>query len=178
MSTHRGQPRGRHQARRSRSSASRFVDGGEAAVAASTDPMIVAAHAGRIRSRANTSAGMHEDVQRVNAGRRETGQGALPGLREGRLSRRDLYLRLSYGTVKGYPIQRDHRSAIHHVLRTLRSRRGLRKQASVQSHSQGSGRTADKLDLATPLDFVIHGRHHRRKLGFAGGQPRRRTRRP
>jgi hypothetical protein len=133
-----------------------LMDGGEAAVAASTDPMIVAARR------------VDPIVRETNRRMRDTMTSVLAPAGE-KLGKarflvygKDAYpdatftLRLSYGTVDGYP----YNGTIAPPFTTFY---GLYDRAASFSNKppfnltekEAAGR--DKLDLATPLDFVTTG---------------------
>jgi len=133
-----------------------LLDGGEAAVAASTDPMIVAARrADPILREAQRR--MHDTVTSVL-----TPAGEKLGKARFLIYGKDAYpdatftLRLSYGTVEGYP----YNGTIAPPFTTFY---GLYDRAASFSNKppfdltpkEVAGR--DKLDLSTPLDFVCTG---------------------
>ena len=62
-------------------------------------------------------------------------------------------LRLSYGQVKGYPMNGTKAPVQNHLLRSVRPRHQLRLQGPFYLPSRYK-EDRDKLDLATPLDFV------------------------
>ncbi len=98
-----------------------LMEGGETAIAASTDPMIVAARRVDPIVR-ETNRRMRDTISSV-----VTPAGEKLGKARFLVYGKDAYpdatftLRLSYGTVKGYPVQRHDCTAIHNVLRPLRS---------------------------------------------------------
>ena len=133
-----------------------LLDGGEAAVAASTDPMIVAARrADPILREAQRR--IHDTVTSVL-----TPAGEKLGQARFLIYGKDAYpdatftLRLSYGTVEGYP----YNGTIAPPFTTFY---GLYDRAASFSNKPPFDLTAkeaagrDKLDLATPLDFVATG---------------------
>jgi hypothetical protein len=133
-----------------------LLDGGEAAVAASTDPMIVAARrADPILREAQRR--MHDTVTSVL-----TPAGEKLGKARFLVYGKDAYpdatftLRLSYGTVEGYP----YNGTIAPPFTTFY---GLYDRAASFSNKPPFDLTAkeaaarDKLDLSTPLDFVATG---------------------
>jgi hypothetical protein len=133
-----------------------LVDGGEAAVAASTDPMIVAARRVDPIVR-ETNRRMRDTVASVL-----TPAGEKLGKARFLVYGKDAYpdatftLRLSYGTVDGYP----YNGTIAPPFTTFY---GLYDRAASFSNKppfdltpkEAAGR--DKLDLSTPLDFVNTG---------------------
>jgi hypothetical protein len=133
-----------------------LLDGGEAAVAASTDPMIVAARRVDPIVR-ETTRRMRDTVSSVL-----TPAGEKLGKARFLVYGKDAYpdatftLRLSYGTVVGYP----YNGTIAPPFTTFY---GLYDRAASFSNKppfdltpkEATGR--DKLDLSTPLDFVATG---------------------
>ena len=133
-----------------------LIDGGEAAVAASTDPMIVAARRVDPIVRENTRR-MRDTITSVL-----TPAGEKLGKARFLVYGKDAYpdatftLRLSYGTVDGYP----YNGTIAPPFTTFY---GLYDRAASFSNKppfdltpkEAAGR--DKLDLSTPLDFVSTG---------------------
>jgi hypothetical protein len=133
-----------------------LLDGGEAAVAASTDPMIVAARRVDPISRETTRR------IRDTFGSVLTKEGEKLGKARFLVYGKDAYpdatftLRLSYGTVKGYPSNGT-------IAPPFTTFYGLYDRAASFSNEspfnltpkEAAGR--DKLDLATPLDFVSTG---------------------
>jgi hypothetical protein len=133
-----------------------LIDGGEAAVAASTDPMIVAARRVDPIVRA-TNKRMRDEFGSVL-----TKEGEKLGKARFLVYGKDAYpdatftLRLSYGTVTGYP----YNGTIAPPFTTFY---GLYDRAASFSNQPPFDLTAkevaarDKLDLATPFDFVATG---------------------
>ncbi|MGP8174367.1 MAG: S46 family peptidase [Terracidiphilus sp.] len=133
-----------------------LLDGGEAAVAASTDPMIVAAR--------RVDPIVRETTRRIRDtfGSVLTKEGEKLGKARFLVYGKDAYpdatftLRLSYGTVDGYP----YNGTIAPPFTTFY---GLYDRAASFSNKppfdltpkEAAGR--DKLDLSTPLDFVATG---------------------
>jgi hypothetical protein len=133
-----------------------LLDGGEAAVAASADPMIVSARrADPILREAQRR--IHDTVTSVL-----TPAGEKLGQARFLIYGKDAYpdatftLRLSYGTVEGYP----YNGTIAPPFTTFY---GLYDRAASFSNKPPFDLTAkeaagrDKLDLSTPLDFVATG---------------------
>jgi hypothetical protein len=133
-----------------------LLDGGEAAVAASTDPMIVVARRVDPISRA-TYLRLRDTISSVL-----TPAGEKLGKARFLVYGKDAYpdatftLRLSYGTVDGYP----YNGTIAPPFTTFW---GLYDRAASFSNKPPFDLTAkqvagrDKLDLSTPLDFVSTG---------------------
>jgi hypothetical protein len=133
-----------------------LIDGGEAAVAASTDPMIVAARRVDPIVRENTRR------MRDTYGSVLTKEGEKLGKARFLVYGKNAYpdatftLRLSYGTVIGYP----YNGTIAPPFTTFY---GLYDRAASFSNKPPFDLTPkeaaarDKLDLATPLDFVSSG---------------------
>jgi hypothetical protein len=133
-----------------------LIDGGEAAVAASTDPMIVAARridpivrATNLRMRDTFGSVLTKEGEKLGKARFLVyGKDAYPDA--------TFTLRLSYGTVDGY----SYNGTIAPPFTTFY---GLYDRAASFSNKppfdltpkQVAGR--DKLDLSTPLDFVATG---------------------
>ncbi len=133
-----------------------LLDGGEAAVAASTDPMIVAARRTDPLAR-EYRRWEHDEIESVL-----TTAGEKLGKARFLVYGKDVYpdatftLRLSYGTLKGYP----YNGTIAPPFTTFY---GLYDRAASFSNQPPFNLTPkeaaglDKLDLATPLDFVSTG---------------------
>ena len=133
-----------------------LLDGGEAAVAASTDPMIVAARRVDPIVR-ETTRRMRDTISSVL-----TPAGEKLGKARFLVYGKDAYpdatftLRMSYGTVDGYP----YNGTIAPPFTTFY---GLYDRAASFSNKPPFDLTAkeaagrDKLDLSTPLDFVATG---------------------
>jgi hypothetical protein len=133
-----------------------LLDGGEAAVAASTDPMIVAARRADPILR-ETDRRIHDTVISVL-----TPAGEKLGKARFLVYGKDAYpdatftLRLSYGTVAGYPYNGT-------VAPPFTTFYGLYDRAASFSNKPPFDLTAkedagrDKLNLATPFDFVATG---------------------
>jgi hypothetical protein len=118
-----------------------LLDGGEAAVAASTDPMIVAARRADPMWRANYRT-CATSVGSVFDRRRKLGKARFAGLWQGRVSRRHIHAAPELRHGRRLSLQRNHRAAVHHVLRALRSRGQLQQQAAVRPDAQRSRRRA------------------------------------
>jgi len=133
-----------------------LMEGGEAAVEASTDPMIVAARRVDPIVRATTKR-MRDEFGSVL-----TKEGEKLGKARFLVYGKDAYpdatftLRLSYGTVKGYPYNGT-------VAPPFTTFYGLYDRAASFSNQPPFDLTSkeaaalDKLDLATPFDFVSTG---------------------
>jgi hypothetical protein len=133
-----------------------LIDGGEAAVAASTDPMIVAAR------RADPIVRETNRRIRDEFGSVLTKEGEKLGKARFLVYGKDVYpdatftLRLSYGTVDGYP----YNGTIAPPFTTFY---GLYDRAASFSNKEPFNLTPkeqaglSKLDLSTPLDFVCTG---------------------
>ena len=133
-----------------------LMDGGEAAVEASTDPMIVAARRVDPIVRATTKR-MRDEFGSVL-----TKEGEKLGKARFLVYGKDAYpdatftLRLSYGPVKGYPYNGT-------VAPPFTTFYGLYDRAASFSNQPPFDLTSkeaaalDKLDLATPFDFVSTG---------------------
>ena len=133
-----------------------LLDGGEAAVAASTDPMIAAARRTDALAR-EYRRWEHDEIDGVLAQ-----EGEKVGKARFLVYGKDAYpdatftLRLSYGTVTGYPYNGT-------VAPPFTTFYGLYDRAASFSNQspfdltpkEAAGR--DKLDLSTPLDFVSTG---------------------
>jgi hypothetical protein len=130
-----------------------LIDGGEAAVAASTDPMIVAARrvdpvwrASYVKYRDNIASVFDAAGEKLGKARFAIyGKNAYPDA--------TFTLRLSYGTVDGYPYNGT-------TAPPFTTFYGLYdRAASFSNHAPWNltpkeAAARDKLDLATPLDFV------------------------
>ena len=86
-------------------------------------------------------------------------------------------LRLSYGTVKGYPMNGTLAPRRTTLFGLYDRASGLLRQAAVQSAPplRRAPESPRSLDAG---QFRVHRRHHRRQLRIAGRQPRGRTGRP
>ncbi len=133
-----------------------LLDGGEAAVAASTDPMIAAARRTDPLAR-DYRRWQHDEIESAL-----TPAGEKLGKARFAVYGKDAYpdatftLRLSYGTVDGYP----YNGTIAPPFTTFYGLYDRSASFSNQSPfdltpKEAAGR--DKLDLATPLDFVSTG---------------------
>ena len=133
-----------------------LIDGGEAAVAASTDPMIVAAR--RVDPIARETTRRLRDTISSVLTRANENLGKARFLVYGKDAYPDatFTLRLSYGTVEGYP----YNGTIAPPFTTFY---GLYDRALGFSNKPPFDLTPteaanrDKLDLSTPLDFVCTG---------------------
>ena len=154
-----------------------LVDGGAAAVAASTDPMIVVAR------QIDPLESRHPQVLR-GRGRRPRSRASSEKIAQARWK------------VYGKTVSPDATFTLRLVLRNREglSRggdRGRRPAPPSTASSTARSRTAGKapwdlpprwldkrqgLDLATPLELRFHERHHRGQLGQSGGEPGGRAR--
>jgi len=133
-----------------------LLDGGEAAVAASTDPMIVAARRVDPIVRETTRRLRESLVSVLTPAGEKLGKARFLVYGKNAYPDATFTLRLSYGTVDGYPYNGT-------VAPPLTTFYGLYDRAASFSNrppfdltpKQATGR--DKLDLATPLDFVTTG---------------------
>jgi hypothetical protein len=130
-----------------------LLDGGEAAVAASNDPMIEAARRADPVWRANYVY-MRDNVSSVfNAAGEKLGKARFAVYGKNAYPDATFTLRLSYGTVDGYP----YNGTIAPPFTTFY---GLYDRAASFSNKAPWNLTPkeaaarDKLDLATPMDFV------------------------
>ncbi len=152
-----------------------LVEGGEAAVAASTDPMIVLARKLDPMRREFIQLAGRQRPERRAAGRRADRQGALRGLRqERRIPDATFTLRLSYGTVKGYPMNGTAAppKTTFYGLYDRAASFGYKEPFNLHLAFRRRPGQARPLDAAR---LRHHQRHHRRQLGFAGDQPERRA---
>jgi hypothetical protein len=133
-----------------------LVAGGEAAVAASTDPMIVLARKIDPISRGMTKW-MQDNVDSVEQPAGEK-LGKARFLVYGKSAYPDatFTLRLSYGAVKGYPMNgtvAPYKTTFYGLYDRANSFDFAGAFALTKRYTEGR----DKLDLATPLDFVSTG---------------------
>ena len=148
-----------------------LLDGGEAAVAASTDPMIMAARRVDPVWRASYVKYRDNVVSVFDAAGEKLGNGALCCLRQERVSRRDVHASPELRHGRRLSLQRNHRAAVHDVLWTLRSGGEFQRQVAVGSDSERSGGSR-QTGPGNSVGFCVHGRYHRRQFGLAGGEPR------
>ena len=131
-----------------------LVDGGEAAVAASTDPMIVLAR--RLDPMRRELIKWTEDnVESVEqrAGE-QLGKARFAVYGKTTYPDATFTLRLSYGTGEGLSHERHQGAVQDHVLRPVRPRRTASISQPPFDLPARYVEGRDKLDLATPLDFV------------------------
>jgi hypothetical protein len=130
-----------------------LLDGGEAAVAASTDPMIMAARrvdpiwrASYVKNRDNIESVFDAAGEKLgNARFAVYGKNAYPDA--------TFTLRLSYGTVDGFPYNGTTAPPFT-TFYGLYDRAASFSDKSPWDLTPKEEATRDKLDLATPLDFV------------------------
>ena len=154
----------------------KLVDGGEAAVAASTDPMIVLARK-LDPMRRELIKWTEDNVESVlqRAGE-QLGKARFAAFGKTTYPDATFTLRLSYGKVQGYPMN----GTIAPPKTTLYGLYDRAASFDLQAPFDLPQRYLDgreKLDLTTPLEFRHDERHYRRQLGFAGDQSQRRDRR-
>ena len=150
---------------------------GPAGVAASTDPLVVLARTADPFARKNQKM-LDDQVASV-----ETEAGEKIGRARFAVYGHSTYpdatftLRLSYGQVKGYPMNGT-------IAPPKTTMFGLYDRANAFDNKppfQLPRRYVERraaLDLSTPMNFVTDQRHHRRQFGIAGRQSQRRDRRP
>ncbi len=110
----------------------KLMEGGEAAVAASTDPMIVLARK-LDPMRREFIKWMQDNVQSVEQRAGEKlGKARFAVYGKTTYPDATFTLRLSYGTGERLPDERHHGAAEDDILRTVRPRRQLRFQSAVQ----------------------------------------------
>jgi hypothetical protein len=131
----------------------KLVEGGEAAVAASDDPMIVLARKLDPLRREFTKW-MEDNVQSVEqrAGE-QLGKARFAAYGKGAYPDATFTLRLSYGQVKGYPMngtQAPSKTTFYGLYDRAQSFDFRGPWYMPSRYKEGR----DKLDLATPLDFV------------------------
>ena len=165
-----------HEAPGRRRCARRSSTAGRGAVAASTDPMIVLAR--QIDPMAREVRKFLEDEVEAPITRATEKIAEARWKVYGRTVPPDatFTLRLSYGTVKGFPAEGTIGRALHDLLRPLRP---LARPRRARPPGTCPPRWLEKkgaLDLAVPLNFVSTERHHRRQLGQPGRGPRGRVR--
>ena len=130
-----------------------LIDGGEAAVAASTDPMIVAARrvdpvwrASYVKYRDNIASVFDAAGQKLGMARFAVyGKNAYPDA--------TFTLRLSYGMVDGYPYNGT-KAPPFTTFYGLYDRAASFSNQAPWDLTPKEAMARDKLDLATPLDFV------------------------
>ncbi len=151
-----------------------LLDGGEAAVAASTDPMIVAARRVDPVWRASYKYYRENVTSVFEAAGEKLGKARFAAYGKNAYPDATFTLRLSYGTVDGYP----YNGTIAPPFTTFY---GLYDRAASFSNQSAVGSDAERgrgPRQTRPGDadrFRLHGRHHRRQLRLAGGEPRGRT---
>jgi hypothetical protein len=131
----------------------KLVEGGEAAVAASDDPMIVLARK-LDPLRREFSKWMEDNVQSVEqrAGE-QIGKARFAAFGKGAYPDATFTLRLSYGQVKGYPMngtQAPSKTTFYGLYDRAQSFDFRGPWYLPSRYKEGR----DKLDLSTPLDFV------------------------
>jgi hypothetical protein len=133
-----------------------LLDGGEAAVSASNDPMIVAARRADPVWRANYVFFRDKISSVFDAAGEKLGKARFAAYGKSAYPDATFTLRLSYGTVDGYP----YNGTIAPPFTTFY---GLYNRAESFSNQPPFDLTPkeaaarDKIDLATPLDFVSTG---------------------
>jgi hypothetical protein len=130
-----------------------LIDGGEAAIAASTDPMIVAARRIDPISRATYKHIRESESSVLVPAEEKLGKARFAVYGKNAYPDATFTLRLSYGTVDGYPYNGT-------VAPPFTTYYGLFDRSASFSNKPPFNLTAkeaaalSKLDLATPLDFV------------------------
>ena len=153
----------------------KLVEGGEAAVAASTDPMIVLAR-NLDPLRREMIKWMEDNVESVEqrAGE-QIGKARFAVYGKSTYPDATFTLRLSYGQVQGLSDERHQGARQDHVLRALRPRGQfqLRRRRSTCRRVITRPRQTGPGDAA---ELRHHQRHHRRQFGIARDQSPRRNR--
>ena len=131
-----------------------LLDGGAAAVAASTDSMIVLAR--RIDPMARDTRRFLEDEVDAPTTRAMEKIAQARWKAYGRTVSPDatFTLRLSYGTVKGFPAEGTDGRAVHHLLRALRPLAVARRQGAVRAARALEGEGCRRSTARCPLNFV------------------------
>ncbi len=133
-----------------------LLDGGEAAVAASTDPMIVAARRldPIVRERNRM---MHDEIDSVlTPAEEKLGKARFLAYGKNAYPDATFTLRLSYGTVKGYPMNGTIAPPVTTFYGLYDRSASFSNKApfDLAKHFIGA---QSKLNLATPIDFVSTG---------------------
>jgi hypothetical protein len=130
-----------------------LLDGGEAAVAASTDPMIVAARRVDPVSRASYVKYRDNIVSVFDAAGEKLGNARFAVYGKNAYPDATFTLRLSYGTVDGFPYNGTTAPPFT-TFYGLYDRAASFSDKSPWDLTPKEAAARDKLDLATPLDFV------------------------
>ncbi|MEX2280916.1 MAG: S46 family peptidase [Gemmatimonadota bacterium] len=155
---------------------SALMKGGNAAIAASKDPLIVA-----VRKLEPSAITVSKRVARLNsiisANAEKVGQAQFAVYGKALPPDATFTLRISDGVVKRLPHERHDRALQDQLLRFVRAQRRIRRPAALQP-----ARTLEREEArARPvhaLQFRFDQRHHRRQLRQPGHQPQRGSRRP
>jgi hypothetical protein len=130
-----------------------LLDGGEAAVAASTDPMIVAARRVDPVWRASYVKYRDNIVSVFEAADEKLGMARFAAYGKNAYPDATFTLRLSYGTVEGFPYNGTTAPPFT-TFYGLYDRAASFSNKSPWDLTPKEAAARDKLDLATPLDFV------------------------
>lgn len=130
-----------------------LIDGGEAAVAASTDPMIVAARRVDPVWRASYLKYRDNIVSVFNAAGQKLGMARFAVYGKNAYPDATFTLRLSYGTVDGYPYNGTTAPPFT-TFYGLYDRAASFSNQAPWNLTPKEAAARDKLDLTTPLDFV------------------------
>ena len=132
-----------------------LLDGGEAAVAASTDPMIQAARRVDPVSRASYAFYRDHISSVFQAADEEIGKARFAVYGKNAYPDATFTLRLTYGTVKGYPYNGTQAPPFTTFYGLYDRAASFSDQAPWNLVAPKEEAARDKLDLATPMDFVL-----------------------
>ncbi len=148
-----------------------LLDGGEAAVAASTDPMIVAARRVDPVWRASYAV-LRDNIDSVlDAAGEKLGKARFAVYGKNAYPDATFTLRLSYGTVDGYPYNGTIAPPFTTFYGLYDRAASFSNQPPLESDAERSGGPRQARP-GNPARFCLHRRHHRRQLRLACGESR------